>query len=143
MKATLGAGLSSLQGKFGNLCGKVINGRQQLGRLSVPYAVSNKDPTTDQVYIKNQYALTVRDWRVASAEQQEIWDALGEQEKISGFDWLIRQQCAMPADRGLTWTLAQQLGTETNVHSLANLGGGICLAGTYPTGQVYQSESVL
>ena len=42
-------------------------------------------------------------------------------------------------NNGLTWTLIQRLGTEAYVYSLANLGGGICLAGTYPTGQVYRS----
>jgi hypothetical protein len=139
MKATLSAGLSALQGKLGGLCGKVIRGRQQVGRLSIPYGLSGKTPSVDQDFIKNQYALTVRDWRYASAAQQATWDLLGEPEHLSGFDWLVRQQCSMPPDRGLTWTLAQRLGSEIYVFSLANLGGGICLAGTYPTGQVWRS----
>ena len=138
-KATLGAGLSALQGKIGGLCGKVINGRQQIGRLSTPYSISGVEPTVDQTYILDQYALTVRDWRAASVAQQTIWNALGALENISGFDWLVRQQCAMPLDRGLTWTLSQRLGTETQVRALANLGGGVCLAGTIPTGQVWRS----
>ena len=36
-------------------------------------------------------------------------------------------------------TLIQQLGSETYVLSLASLGGGVVLAGTYPTGQIYKS----
>ena len=139
MKATLGAGLSALHGKIGGLCGRVINGRQQLGRLSIPYGISQAEPTVDQAWIKEQYALTVRDWRYASPAQQAAWDLLGEPEGISGFDWLVRQQCAMPPDRGLTWALAQRLGSETIVFSLANLGGGVCLASTAVTGQVWRS----
>ena len=38
-----------------------------------------------------------------------------------------------------TWSLIQRLGTETHVFSLANLGGGVALAGTSPTGQIYRS----
>ena len=140
-KAKLGAGLSALRGKLGNLCGKVINGRQQISRLSIPYGISGAEPTVDQDFIKDQYALTVRDWRYASPAQQAAWDLLGEPEGISGFDWLVRFQCAMPPDRGLAWTLAQRLGSETYVYSLANLGGGVCLAGTIPTGQVWRSTS--
>ena len=37
-----------------------------------------------------------------------------------------------------TWLLIQRLGTETDVYSLANLGGGVVLAGTGPTGQIYR-----
>ena len=137
--AKLGAGLSALQGKLGNLCGKVIRGKQQIGRLSIPYELSGAEPTVDQEYILDQYALTVRDWRAASVEQQETWNLLGDLENISGFDYLVKIQCSMPADRGLTWSLVQRLGTETQVRALANLGGGVCLAGTYPTGQVWRS----
>jgi len=139
MKATLGAGLSALQGKMGELCGKVINGRQQIGKLSRPYSISGADPSVDQEWIREQYALAVRDWRYASSAQRTSWDLLGEPEGLSGFDWLVRQQCTMPQDRGLTWTLAQRLGSETYVSSLANLGGGVCLAGTSPTGRVWRS----
>ena len=32
-----------------------------------------------------------------------------------------------------------RLGTETDAYSFVSLGGGIVLAGTYPTGQVYKS----
>jgi len=137
--AKLGAGLSALQGKLGNLCGKVIRGKQQIGRLSIPYGISGEEPTVDQTFILDQYALTVRDWRAASVEQRETWNLLGDLENISGFDYLVKIQCSMPTDRGLTWTLAQRLGTETYVRALANLGGGVCLAGTNPTGQVWRS----
>ena len=37
-----------------------------------------------------------------------------------------------------TWSLIQRLGTETQVFSLANLGGRVALAGTGPTGQIYR-----
>jgi len=42
-------------------------------------------------------------------------------------------------DGGVTWTLAQRLGSETDVQSLAYLGSNFCLAGTGPTGQIYRS----
>jgi len=139
MKATLGAGLSTLQGKLGELCGKVIRGQQQIGKLSRPYCLSGGTPSTDQEWIKEQYALAVRDWRYATLEQKAAWALLGEPDQISGFDWLVKHQCSMPPDRGLTWTLAQRLGSETYVLAIANLGGGVCLAGTAPTGQVWRS----
>ena len=41
-------------------------------------------------------------------------------------------------DKG-TWSLIQQLGTESYVYSLVNLGGGVALAGTGETGQIYRS----
>ena len=139
MKATLGAGLSSLQGKLGNLCAKVINGRQQLGRLSLPYSVSGEDPSADQVAQMGWYAAKVADWRAASPAQRATWDTAGDSLGISGFNyWLTLLDPTWP-DRGLIWTLAQRLGTEAYVYSLANLGGGICLAGTASTGQVYRS----
>ncbi|MFA5252778.1 MAG: hypothetical protein WC454_09375, partial [Phycisphaerae bacterium] len=40
---------------------------------------------------------------------------------------------------GATWNLIQRLGTETRVCSLVSLGGGIALAGTGNTGQIYKS----
>ena len=40
---------------------------------------------------------------------------------------------------GEPWILTDRLGTETYVLSLASLGSGVVLAGTYPTGQVYKS----
>ena len=46
---------------------------------------------------------------------------------------------ASNASYGASWELVQQLGTETNVLSISYLGGGICLAGTSPTGKVYRS----
>ena len=44
---------------------------------------------------------------------------------------------------GGLWSLIQRLGTETHVPSLASLGSGVVLAGTYPTGQVYKSTPTL
>ena len=42
-----------------------------------------------------------------------------------------------------SWTLAQRLGTETYVYSIAYISGSgdtaVLVAGTYPTGQVYRS----
>ena len=38
-----------------------------------------------------------------------------------------------------TWSLIQQLGTQTYVFSLVSLGSGVVLAGTHPTGQIYRS----
>ena len=40
------------------------------------------------------------------------------------------------------WALIQRLGTETEIRSLASLGSGIVIAGTYPTGQIYKSTEV-
>ena len=46
-------------------------------------------------------------------------------------------------DGGQTWTLAQRLGTETYVLSIAHISGSgdtaVLVAGTHPTGQVYRS----
>jgi hypothetical protein len=36
----------------------------------------------------------------------------------------------------------QRLGTEARVFSLASLGSGVVLAGTYPTGQIYKSHEI-
>jgi photosystem II stability/assembly factor-like uncharacterized protein len=139
MKATLGAGLSSLQGKLGNLCAKVINGRQQLGRLSVPYSVSGEDPSADQVAQMEWYAAKVAEWRAASPAQRATWDTAGDSLGISGFNYWLTLLVPTWPDRGLVWTLAQRLGTETYVYSLAYLGNGVCLAGTGITGKVYRS----
>ena len=46
---------------------------------------------------------------------------------------------ATNASYGASWELVQRLGSETFVYSLSYLGGGICLAGTHPNGQVYRS----
>jgi hypothetical protein len=40
---------------------------------------------------------------------------------------------------GEPFVVKDRLGTETQVRSLASLGSGVVLAGTYPTGQVYKS----
>src|SRR5690606_2939629 len=42
-------------------------------------------------------------------------------------------------DGGQSWSLVQQLGSESNVYAFVNLGSGVILAGTGTNGQVYRS----
>jgi hypothetical protein len=44
-------------------------------------------------------------------------------------------------DYGLTWSLAQALGSESEVYSICYLGSGICLAGTTNNGRIYRSTN--
>lgn len=89
VKAKLGAGLSALQGKIGNVCGKIIDGRQQISRLSIPYGISGEEPTAEQLSVRAIYAQKVQEWRTASDEDRLAWDLLGEPLGISGFNFLM------------------------------------------------------
>ena len=89
MKAKLAAGLSALQGKVGGYCGKVINGRQQIGLLSIPYGKSGEEPSAAQISVQERYAQKVEEWRSASESEREAWDLLGEPLNISGFNYLM------------------------------------------------------
>ena len=53
--------------------------------------------------------------------------------------YTVALMTASNASYGASWELVQRLGSETQVQSLSYLGGGICLAGTRDTGQVYRS----
>ena len=233
MKATLGAGLSALQGKIGTMCGKVIRGRQQICRLSTPYGVSGDPRSAAQVAVQDAYAEKVQEWRTASPEQRAAWDLLGEPLNLSGFNYLMMEanlnqtsilpdeieattlddpivslqsnmnrirhwivalsgeawgtvttstaslaakfhettghkHTGAPGDGpilpssfvaspdnslrlaiesvfvgilssfGLRWTDLGQQGAETYVNSLAYLGNGIAVAGTYPNGKIFR-----
>ena len=89
MKAKLSAGLSALQGKVGAYCGKVINGRQQIGRLSVPYGKSGEAPSAAQVSVQERYAQKVEEWRTATLVQRAAWDLAAEPLNISGFNFMM------------------------------------------------------
>ena len=89
MKAKLSAGLSALQGKLGAYCGKVINGRQQIGRLSIPYGKSGEAPSAAQVSVQDRYAQKVEKWRTATPEQRAAWDLAAEPLNISGFNFMM------------------------------------------------------
>ena len=139
MKAKTAPYLESIQGKIGTLCGKMSYGKQCLTRLSLPFSKSKLDPTFEQGYIRGNYALCVDAWNRFSPLEKEQWTTVGLSDGITGLDALVRYDCTIARLRGATWTPAQRLGTETHVFSLAYLGGGRCLAGTHPTGQVYIS----
>ena len=89
MKTKLSAGLTALQGKIGALCGKVIRGRQQVGRLSIPYGISQEAPSAQQLLVRLSYGLAVQQWRTATQEQRDEWTALGAPLGISGFNYIL------------------------------------------------------
>jgi hypothetical protein len=89
MKAILGNGLETLRGKLGPLCGKVIRGQQQIGRLSVPYSLSQGQPSSGQLDSREFYREKIKEWQGASAEDRENWNAAAEPLNISGFNYLL------------------------------------------------------
>lgn len=89
MKATLGNGLETLRGKLGPLCGKVIRGQQQIGRLSVPYSLSQGQPSSGQLDSREFYRGKIKEWQDASDTDRENWNAAAEPLNISGFNYLL------------------------------------------------------
>jgi len=118
MKVKLGRSLSKLTGKFGALVGKVIRGRQQVSRTSIPYLVSGREPTAEQDFVKRRYVRIVQRWRTSSPAERETWDLAGLEERISGFNWLMRNamfsQDEISGDSGEAQTLDTPVVTLTN-----------------------------
>ena len=139
MKTTPAPQFSEITGKIGNLTVQKRKTGLAISKLPIPYSISGEERTAAQLEINANYAIAIATWRESSQAQRDAWEALGAELSISGFNYFVWAFCRLPADRGLLWTLSQRLGTETQVYSLANLGGGICIAGTYPTGKVWRS----
>ena len=234
MKATVGEGLSALQGKLGALCGKVTARGQTLTKKSVPGSVKPISMSSNQRVAQARYGAAVGAWRSASAEQRAAWDALGDEKGISGINYLViimsldqsdvtlddteaatwdlplsslksnmnrirnqiiavtgetwgtvshslasvwakfdgtngHKHTGAPGDGpllppsfvpspdnsvrlavesvfvgvvssfGLRWTDLGRQGAETYVYSLAYLGNGVAVAGTYPNGKIFRT----
>ena len=99
----------------------MINGRQQLGRLSVPYSVSGGSPSTDQIAQLEWYAAKVATWQAASTEDKATWNALGGLTGISGFNYLLTVLPPAYPDRGLVWTNPVSLSGATYVTAVTYL----------------------
>lgn len=89
MKIRLGAGISSIRGKIGSLCGKTTSHGVLLTEKSIPGSVTLVVPTRAQRAAKARYAIATGRWLSASPSQKATWNFLGAQQKISGFNYLV------------------------------------------------------
>jgi hypothetical protein len=89
MKVRLGAGLESLKGKIGSLCGKRTARGQTLTKVSVPGSIVPLSLTDEQLAARARYGAAVGTWRDATELQRATWTALGNVQGISGFNYLV------------------------------------------------------
>ena len=85
-----------------------------------------------------QHRWHLKSWRSATiVSEQIIKAALNSPKSAQAF--LVFANNIIPVARGLEWSdLGQQYG-QTYILSLAYLGNGIALAGTYPNGKILRS----
>ena len=139
MKSTPAPQFSEIRGSIGSVCVQKRKTGFAISKKPIPYSISGEERSNFQKEVNTCYGAAVAVWRDATQAQRNAWETSGAEIAISGFNYLVWVSCRLPPDRGLTWTLIQRLGTEIYVYSLVNLGGGVVLAGTGPTGQIYRT----
>jgi len=98
--------------------------------------------TTARTTKRNIFATGVEDWKIIFLGEREDYEKEAKKKLITPQNRYISDVIKQFwLGRGLTWSDLGQMFSQSYILSLAYLGNGICLAGTYPDGKILRSTN--
>ena len=120
--------------------------KRNRGGLFIKNTTTPRRPRTEAQQFNRMMAAELSGrWQALSETQKEMWNRFAStvNPKMSGFNAFLGLNMNILKSRftrpGYTWSDLGQQFSQTYILSLASLGNGIALAGTYPGGKILRS----
>ena len=124
----------------GTIADTITYSDRKSGKIGRVQAKQKDVITNARVSHRSLFKEAVAEWNNFGADLKAEYNTLARREKITGYNKFVSRYLGdYFDDKGLVWSdLGQQFG-QTIIYSLAYLGNGICLAGTYLGGKILRS----